>query len=144
MKALFLVLFVLCSVFSAAYPAQVNAASAPTLSIGIVDYTYLIENDPDTPKANEALQAERELAQKEYAQKSAILNEVGKKELERQLNQRVEQKRQELLKPISDKIDAAIKAVAEAKKLVAVAYKNTFAYGGVDITQEVANKLKKK
>jgi outer membrane protein len=145
-KLLLMLLFILGGVIGMTMiqPQQALAAAAAQAQIGIVDYTYLIDHHSDTPKANEALQAERETAQKEYIQKSAVLNDIGKKELERQLNQRVEQKRLELLKPITDKIDAAIKEVAQSKKLTAVAYKNTFAYGGVDITQEVAAKLGEK
>jgi outer membrane protein len=125
-------------------PEQACVAAAAPTQIGIVDYTYLIDHHPDTPKANEALKAERDQAQKEYNEKAAILNEMGKQELQNQLNQQVEKKRMELLKPITDQINDAIKAVAETKKLTVVAYKNTFAYGGVDITQEVAAKLGEK
>jgi outer membrane protein len=118
-------------------------AVAPA-QIGVVDYMYLIDHHPDTPKANEALKAERDAAQKEYNEKSTVLNDTGKQALQNQLNQQVEKKRLELLKPITDKVDAAIKEIAGSKKLIGVAYKNTFAYGGVDITQEVAAKLGEK
>jgi outer membrane protein len=142
-KFLLLMLSVLGGVMGMAIiqPDQACAAASAPAQIGIVDYTYLIDHHPDTPKANETLKVEREQAQKEYTEKSAVLNEKGKQELQNQLNQRVEQKRLELLQPIADKINDAIKAVAAAKKLTAVAYKNTLAYGGVDITQDVADKL---
>lgn len=61
--------------------------------------------------------------------------------MDRQLGQRVEQKRQELLKPIMDKINAAIKEVADAKGLSVVIGKNVVIYGGVDITQDVLAKI---
>ena len=128
--------------FTTFQSGKVYAASAPV--VGMVDYTYLINIHPDTPKANETLQAERDQANKEYTEKSAILNDKGKQDLELQLNQRVEQKRQELLKPIVDKINAAIKEVADAKGLTVVVYKNTVVYGGLDITMDIANKLKSK
>jgi outer membrane protein len=145
-KLLLMLLFVLGGTvgMTMIQPQTAWAAAAAPAQIGIVDYTYLIDHHSDTPKANEALQAEREAAQKEYNQKSVVLNDIGKKELERQLNQRVEQKRLELLKPITDRIDAAIQEVAQSRKLMAVAFKNTFAYGGVDITPEVAAKLGEK
>ena len=120
---------------------KVAAAQSPAPSVGTVDYVYLINHHPDTPKANEALQAEQELAKKEFADKSGVLNDKGKQDLELQLNQRVEQKRQELLKPITDQINVAIKTVADAKGLTVVVYKNTVAYGGLDITSDVVNKL---
>lgn len=126
---------------TAVHTDRVNAAKGQTPLVGIVDYTYLIEHHPDTPKANQALQAEQELARKEYAEKSVVLNEKGKQDLERFLNQRVEEKRRELLKPILETINAVIKEVADTKGLAVVMYKNSVAYGGVDITQEVAKKL---
>lgn len=131
-------------VLTTVHAGTASAAKPSTPLIGFVDYTYLINQNPDTPKANEALQAEKELAQKEYNEKSGILNDKGKQDLLNLLNQRVEQKRLELLKPIMDKINEAIKQVADAKGLAVVLYKNTVAYGGVDITQDVADKLKKK
>jgi outer membrane protein len=144
-KSLFFALIILSGVIgtSMADPGAANAAAA-TPQIGIVDYTYLINHHPDTAKANEALQVERDAAQKEYNEKAVVLNDTGKKELERQMNLRVEQKRLELLKPITDQINAAIKTVADAKKLIGVAYKESFNYGGVDITQEVAATLNEK
>jgi outer membrane protein len=116
--------------------------AAPGVStVGVVDYGQLINGHPDTPKANETLKAEQELAKKEFAEKSAGLGDQEKKDLDRQLSQRVEQKRQELLKVITDKINAAIKEVADAKGLSVVLGKNTVIYGGLDITDEVMKKL---
>ncbi|WP_093796957.1 OmpH family outer membrane protein [Sporomusa acidovorans] len=53
----------------------------------------------------------------------------------------MEQKHLELLKPITDKINAAIKEVADAKGLSVVVGKNVVIYGGVDIIQEVLAKI---
>ncbi len=116
-------------------------AAAATPAIGVVDYNYLLNHHPDTAKANQALQAAQEAARKEFTSKAGTLDDKGKQDLERQLELRVEQKRQELLKPILDRINAAIKSVADAKKLALVVYKNAVAYGGLDITTDVANKL---
>jgi outer membrane protein len=119
-----------------------GAEAAPDAStIGVVDYFYLINNHPDTPKANEALKAEQEAVKKEFADKSAGLSDADKQSLDRQLVQRVEQKRLELLKLITDSINAAMKAVAEAKGLDTVLFKNTVALGGQDITEEVLKKI---
>jgi outer membrane protein len=119
-------------------PAQADAAASP---VGVVDYVYLIDQHPDTPKANEILRNEQEQARKEFADRSAGLGDKEKQELARQLDQRVLQKRQELLKPISDSINVAMKAVADAKGLTIVVHRNTVAMGGTDITEEVLKKL---
>lgn len=120
--------------------AKVEAAQA-ALPVGVVDYLYLINNHPDTPKANEALKAEQEAVKKEFDAKAAGWSDKEKLELDRQLGQRVEQKRQELLKPITESINAAMKAVAETKGLGIVLHKNTVALGGQDITEEVFKKI---
>ena len=119
-----------------------TAQAAPGVpQLGVVDYLYLIENHPDTAKANEALRAEQEQAKKEYEAKAPGLGDKEKQDLDRQLGMRVEQKRQALLKPIADSVNAAMKAVSEAKGMIAVMHKNTVALGGTDITEEVLKKL---
>ena len=116
-------------------------AAPPASAVGVVDYLYLINHHPDTPKANEELRAEQEKARKEYAEKAAGLGDKEKQDLDRQLSQRVEQKRLELLKPITAGIDAAMKAVMDAKGLTIVVHKSSVAMGGTDITAEVETKI---
>ena len=117
-----------------------GAAAAP--AIGVVDMGLLLNQHPDTAKANETLKAEAEAAQKEFETKSAGQNDKDKQALNIQLTQRVQQKRQELFSAIAVKINAAVKEVAEAKGLAIVLPKSITVYGGLDITDEVAKKLK--
>ncbi len=119
----------------------VQAAPAASSPVGIVDYLYLVNHHPDTAKANEALLAEMDKDKKDFADKSATLGDAGKQALDKQLGQQVEQKRQELLKPITEQIDGAIKYVADSKGLSVVVAKNTVIYGGVDITEDVLKRL---
>lgn len=124
--------------FTLAGTGMVQAAAS---SVGVVDYPYLLNNHPDTPKANEALQAEQEQVKKEFNEKAASLSEQDRQTLDRQLGQRLGQKRLELIKPIADKINAVIKEVADAKGLSIVIGKNVVIYGGVDITEDVQKKI---
>lgn len=117
------------------------AAPGATLPVGVVDYLYLINNYPDTPKANEALRAEREQTKKEFEAKSAGLGDKEKQDFNVQLAKRVEQKRQELLRPISEKLNVAIKEIADEKGLAIVISKSSAVYGGVDITDEVMKRI---
>ncbi|MEN6568091.1 MAG: OmpH family outer membrane protein [Veillonellales bacterium] len=122
--------------------AMGTVQAAPTdASVGYVDYLYLINHHPDTSSANEALKAERDQDKQQYDEKSAALSDPDKQALAKQLNQQVEQKRQELLKPIAEKINAAIKEVADEKGLSIVISKNNVIYGGVDITADVLQKI---
>ena len=115
--------------------------AAPAAQVGVVDYVYLIDHHPDTPKANEALRAEHEQASKEFAAKASGLGDKEKQEMDRQLGLRVEQKRQALLKPITESVNAAMKTVAEAKNMIIVMHKSAVAFGGTDITEEVLKQL---
>ena len=120
----------------------VPAEAAPSAAhVGYVDFIYLVDHHPDTAKANEAMMAEQEAAKNEFAEKAVSLSETGKRELDRQLGQRLAQKRLELLKPIADKVVAAAKEVADAKGLSIVIGKREVVCGGVDITEDVLKKI---
>lgn len=123
------------------WPGAAYAAPAAPLPVGIVDYMLLINQHPDTPQANEILRVEQEQAKKEYDLKAVNLSAPEKQELDRQLGQRVEVKRQELLKMIADKVNAAVKEVADGKGLLLILPKGNVIYGGVDITQDVLAKI---
>lgn len=91
--------------------------------------------------------------QKEYDDLSAVAKARGAelRKLEEDLTQAVSAKREELLKVIQDSVNAAIKSVAEQKKLSLVLAKAALIaessgapvvlYGGTDITEEVLAKL---
>lgn len=119
-------------------PAQASPAAS---QVGYVDFIYLVDHHPDTAKANEALKAEQEAVKKEFAEKSVNLGDKEKQDLDRQLGQRLEKKRLELLKPISDKVVAAAKEVADARGLSIVIGNREVVCGGVDITQDVIAKI---
>ena len=119
------------------------ALGAPTANfpVGVVDFLYLINNHPNTPAANAALKTEQEQIRKEFETKSVGMNDKDKQALDHQLGQRIEQKRQELLKPIVESVNAAMTAVAAEKGLAMVVHKNSVALGGQEITSEVLAKL---
>jgi outer membrane protein len=52
------------------------------------------------------------------------------------------QTKQDLEKQIDDNIKQAIEQVAKDKKLGTILYQNSVAHGGVDVTQDVINKMK--
>ncbi|CUH97222.1 hypothetical protein P22_3349 [Propionispora sp. 2/2-37] len=125
-----------------AVPSKAHAAAPDKAAVGVVDLGLLVNQHPDTPKANETIKAEAEAAQKEFDAKAAGLDDKERQDLRAQLQQRVGQKQQELLKAIADKIDAAVKEVANAKGLTVVVAKSVVVYGGVDITEDVLKKLR--
>lgn len=121
--------------------APTGKAYAASFPIGVVDTALLLNKHPDTQQANEILKTETEQAKKEFDEKSAGLSDKDKHDLDLQLTQRMAQKRQELLNAITDKINTAVKEVADTKGLTIVIPKNFTVYGGVDITDEVLKKI---
>ena len=119
-----------------------SAASNPS-NVGIVNHQMLIAQHPDMAAAKTAMQKEIETAKADFDAKSANMNDQEKQAYYQQLQQRLANKEKELIQPIFDKIDAAIKSVAEAKGLTVVLDKNNVIYGGQDITNDVAKKLTK-
>ena len=136
--------FVLAGMLCLGLTGMAAAAPADNFPVGIVDFLYLINNHPDTAAANAALKSETEQIRKEFETKSAGMNDKDQLALDQQLGQKIEQKRQELLKPIAESIGAAMKVVAADKGLAMVVHKNSVALGGQDITADVLAKLAKK
>lgn len=141
LKKIFFLTLAACLLLGGAAMVQPGTVSAAAAAVGVVDYGILINQHPDMSKANDALKAENEQAKKEFDSKAAGLSDKEKQELNLQLVQRVEEKRRELLKPILDQINVAVKTVADAKGLSIVVYSNSVVYGGQDITAEVGKKI---
>lgn len=72
-----------------------------------VDFLYLMNQHPDTVQANDVLKTEQEAVKQEFETKSVGMNDQDKQKLDQKLAQRIEQKRLELIKPISEKVVAA-------------------------------------
>lgn len=119
------------------YAAGANSSS----NIGVVNHQLLVSQHPDMAKAQEAMQAEVEQARKDFEAKAATMNDKEKQDYYAQIQQRLSLKQQELVNPVVDKVEAAIKAIADAKGLSVVMDKGNVVYGGQDITDEVGKKL---
>lgn len=119
------------------------ANAANSSKIGVVDFQMLVYQHPDMKKAEETMQAEVKAAQEDFATKSAGMNDKEKQDYYMQIQQRLNLKQQELRGPIFDKINAAIKSVADARGLAVVLDKNDVVYGGQNITDEVLKRMGK-
>lgn len=113
------------------------ASNGSSSAVGAVNYQLLISQHPDTAKAQETMNAAIEQAQSDFNAKSATMNDQEKQGYYQQLQQGLQQKNQELLGPINDKVMAAVKSVAESKGLTVVIDKGNVVYGGQDITDDV-------
>lgn len=115
----------------------VYAAAETSTTVGVVNYQLLVSQHPDTAAAQQTMDAAVAQTKSDFDAKSVGLSDQDKQALYQQLQQGLQQKNQELLGPINDKIMAAIKSVADAKKLTVVVDKSSIVYGGQDITDDV-------
>jgi outer membrane protein len=117
------------------------AGASSSSNIGVVNYQMILQQHPDAAKVEQTMNDEIAAAQKDFNEKTANMNDKEKQDYYMQVQQRLQQKQQELVVPVHDSINAAIKTVAEAKSLSVVLAKDTVVYGGQDITDEVVKKV---
>ena len=132
-------LLTLCLLLTVWNTAQ--AAPAAAGPVGYVDFIYLVNQHPDTVQANAALKTEQEAVKQEFENKAAGLSDKEKQELDRQLGLHLEQKRLDLLQPISAKVVAAANEVAKEKGLSIIIGNKEVVCGGVNITADVLKKI---
>lgn len=120
-----------------------GTASAASTSVGVVDYRQVMMQSTDLQDANTKMQLAVEEAKQEFESKSAGMSEEEKANYYQQSQEKLAQKQQSLIEPIQKKIEAEVKAVAEAKGLQVVIDKGSVVYGGADITQDVIRKMAK-
>jgi len=120
------------------------ASAASSSSVGVVEYEQILLQHPNMQTLDDQLKTTVDEIKKEFDEKSAGMNDQEKADYYRQCQERILQKREELLDPIVKSIEAAIKAVADKKGLSVVLAKAAVVYGGQDITSEVIAQLGKK
>lgn len=126
-----------CSLFGFA-----GTADAAT---GIVNLNQVLAGDSDFQAAAKAFAKEQNSLQEDFNKKAKSLNDAQKKELVEKYNKQLEQKDKELIKPVQDRINAAVAKIAQEKKLDTVVVPGGYIYGTIamDITQDVQKELKK-
>ncbi len=121
-----------------------SVAGNPSESaIGKVNFNDLVQVAPGLSDARKTLQEAATADQKEFEEKSKGMKDADKAKLQSDYRQKLQDKQEELIKPITEKINKAIAAVGKTKGLAVVVDKNTVVYGGLDITQDVAKELQK-
>jgi Skp family chaperone for outer membrane proteins len=93
-----------------------------------------------------SLLAQRDEAQEARLKELSALLETRAKEIQavkEGLDKEIADKADELMKPINEKIQAALGAVAKRMNLIAVLDKQSVLYGGKDVTDRVLAELKK-
>ncbi len=133
------------SVVAIALTQTGNIASAASSSnVGVVDSRQIMAAHPDVQNLQSQLETTINEVRKEFEEKSAGMNDQEKADYYRQCQERIAQKQEELIAPIEQSIQAAIKKVADKKGIAVVIDKMAVVYGGQDITQDVISELGKK
>ncbi|AZR73972.1 hypothetical protein BBF96_11565 [Anoxybacter fermentans] len=121
--------------------------------IGVIDMNRVIKESPRAQKYQNELDEKGAEIQEKYKFNEDIkedknLTEEQKLQKEEERRKRQEAALQEFIKvkkeleqKLNQEIEAAVKEVAKEKRLDIILYKQSVRYGGVDITQDVINKL---
>lgn len=120
------------------------ASAASSSSVGTIDYQQVMAAHPDVQNLQGQMETAIADIKKEFDEKSQGMNDQEKADYYRQCQERLAQKQQELLDPIRNAVDAAIKKVADKKGLAVVIDKMAVIYGGQEITADVITELSKK
>ena len=138
------VLFIGSVVAIALTQSGTGVASAAGGNVGVIDYRQVMSQHPDLNNVEQQMQTSIADVKREFEEKSAGMNDQEKADYYQQSQLRLQQRQQELVAPIEQSIQDAIKKVADNKGLQIVVEKTAVIYGGQDISQDVINRLGKK
>jgi outer membrane protein len=138
LRTIFLATVLFFGTITLAQPGVIHAAAA---SVGVVNYQLRIQQHPDMAQAQATYQTIVKQAQDDFNAKSKNMNAQDKQNLFLTMEQGLLQKRQEMLGSIQEKVNAAVKAVADSKGITIVVDKSAVVYGGQDITDDVMKKI---
>ncbi|EIW16447.1 MULTISPECIES: OmpH family outer membrane protein [Pelosinus] len=136
---IFLAAFVLFSIIT--ITTNTSTAYAAASPVGIVNYQLLVEQHPDSAKAQTAMNDAAEQAKTNFDTKSVNMNDQEKQSYYEQLQRGLQIKQQNLLEAIQNKVNDAVKAVAKSKGLTIVVDTGAAVYGEQDITDDVMKKI---
>ncbi|MBQ6004981.1 MAG: OmpH family outer membrane protein [Selenomonadaceae bacterium] len=120
------------------------ASAASSSSVGVIDYQQALAAHPDVQNLQGQMETVINDIKKEFDEKSAGMNDQEKADYYRQCQERIAQRQQELVEPIRQSVDTAIKKVADKKGIAVVIDKMAVVYGGQEITADVIAELGKK
>lgn len=125
----------------------VAATSAFASGVGYVNFDTLISSHKDYPKVSAQMQGAFKKADEEFTKKSATLKtDQEKRELAKQLNQRITDLENKLVVPMEKDVVQAVEQVRKDKGYDCIVVQGSIIAGyenAKDETQDVVNVLKK-
>lgn len=136
-------LLVVGSIFLLAISLMVGCTAGGD-KMGIVDMDKVVKESPKAQEYQNQLDQIGAEIQNEYKaiEEDKDLSEEEKKTRQEEVLQEFVTTKQDLEDKLNSGIEAAVKEIASEKNLEIIFYKHSVRYGGVDITQEVIEKLK--
>ncbi len=121
-----------------------GVALAAEETVGGVDPQKLLYQHPKYEQTMKQVQAIAEKMQSEAKVAIDAENDNNKKaEIFQNMRRKIAEEEQKLMRPLYDEIDRALRTVANAKGITVVVDKTALFYGGIDITDDVIQELKK-
>ncbi|CQR74443.1 periplasmic chaperone [Sporomusa ovata DSM 2662] len=143
LAALIAIAFFVSGIFGLLAPTQTLAAKANSKqTVGYVNRQQVFASYPGIQDLVNRIQTLRDEAQKDFDTNAKDLPAADKQAYSDKLARQEAQREDELMKPVGDKIEASIKAVAGKKGLTAVVDAAAVVYGGNDITADVIARVK--
>ncbi|HEV8339102.1 MAG TPA: OmpH family outer membrane protein [bacterium] len=112
-----------------------------SFTIGFVDMQRAVDAHPRKAASERALQEFFQAKQREFTTRSKGLSVEQRQLLDRELQQQVVAKRQELLGGIEKELRTAVEDVARAQGVSIVLERAVVLFGGVDLTDQVITKV---
>jgi outer membrane protein len=119
-------------------------AFSQSFSIGYVDMQRALDTHPRKASSERALQEFFQAKKREFDQRSKGLTAFQRQELDRQLQQQIFEKRNELLGGLDKEIRAAVQTAAGQAGVSVVLDRSVVLYGGTDLTEDVIRQVKAK
>jgi len=118
-------------------------ALGQSFSVGYVEMQRALESHPRKASSERALQEFFQAKQREFQERSKNMTAFQRQELDRQLQQQILEKRNELLGGLDKELRQAVETVAKQAGLTVVLDRAVVLYGGTDLTDAVMQLIKK-
>ena len=119
-------------------------AGAQSFSVGFVEMQRALDSHPRKASSERALQEFFQAKQREFQERSKGMTAFQRQELDRQLQQQILDKRNELLGGLDKELRAAVETVAKQAGATVVLDRAVVLYGGTDLTEAVIKQIKGK
>lgn len=123
---------------------QKTPALGQAFSVGYVEMQRALESHPRKASSERALQEFFQAKQREFQERSKGMTAFQRQELDRQLQQQILEKRNELLGGLDKEIRAAVETAAKQTGVTVVLDRSVVLYGGTDLTENVIKIVKGK